>query len=115
MTQQEVLVKCAAALGVTVSALGYATNLSTVAVTEEMQAGQLFVAPIGRRSIVCSLTREEYDLARQFNAAVREKERRPDLRYLSEGERPDLLRDTGKRLKEPPAGCKYYYLCRAID
>lgn len=114
--QLEVLEKCAALLNVQAADLGDKVNLVVTAANEEMRVGQLFMSPLGRRVIVGPLTREEFDIARRYNAAVREQCQRPDFRYVAQGERPDSLRDTGQRgVGDPSPDCDRYYLCRALE
>lgn len=110
------LEKCAAALRVNPADL-YKVNVTALACDEDMQPGQMLATPVGRRVVVLSLTRQEYDVVRQFNAACRAEKGLPDrlCQLFVEGDRPNLLRDTGQHVAEPPQHCNRYYLCRNLD
>jgi hypothetical protein len=114
--EQRMLDKCVAALGghvVRHPVAGYLQLLVT-AINEPLQRGQVFTMPGGRAVIVCDLTREEFRLALAYNARVRQALRGPDLRWICEGDRPDLLRDTGVKSPAVPEHCVHCYLCRRI-
>lgn len=111
---QNALTKCAVALGLPMEALGHHVNLVVNATNEPLEPRQLIQVDKRRLMVVCSLTREEFDAVRRFNAAIREHYKRPRLVWSASGERADLLTSTPDP-GEPPEWCAHYYLLKPLD
>lgn len=106
-----ILEKCAVALGCRTEDLVYRVNLIVVASSEEMMPGRVLNTPAGRKSVVMPLTREEWDVCRQFNRFMQERQGRGPARWRCAGERADIMRDAPELPEEPPAEY-WHYLCR---